>query len=86
MNVGDVVRVFRRKKTQLIGRAVGHTTLNTTASQPGAESLRMVVAASSLRRRRAPEFSTPNHKRVLQQTSAPKVFQQARDRFVDLAS
>lgn len=59
---------------------VGLACLGTSAGEPHRESVRVVVpAVRVLGRRRAPELSTPDHKRLVKQASRLEVLEQARN-------
>ena len=51
VDVGDVMPIFHGVKPDLVGRSVNDAPLDAPAGQPGAEALRVVVAAVGLRAR-----------------------------------
>ena len=48
VDVGDIVPIFDRVKSELVGRAMRHSSLDSAAGQPGAKCLRMMIAPGSL--------------------------------------
>src|SRR5687767_10668051 len=60
VNVGDVVTILDRMEAELVGGAVDHAAFDAAARQPGAEALRMMVAAVALSARRAAELRAPD--------------------------
>src|SRR5690606_24261792 len=68
----------------VVGHAVGHAAGDAAAAQPRGERERVVVAAvAPLGERRAPELAGPHHQRLVEQTAAGEVGDQAGDRLVD---
>ena len=51
VNVGDIVSIFDGVEADFVGLTVHDTPLDAPAGQPGAEALRVVVAAVGLRAR-----------------------------------
>ena len=48
VNIRDVMAIFDRVKTQLVGKPVNHAPLDPAAREPRAETLRMMIAACAL--------------------------------------
>src|SRR5437762_2435215 len=67
VDVGDVVAVLDGVEADLVGDAVGNAALDAAAGQPGAEALRMMVAAVALGTRRAAELRAPDDDRLFEQ-------------------
>ena len=65
MNVGDVVPILDRVEAELVGRPVGDAAADAAAGQPGAEAIRVMVAAVALRAGRAAELGAPDDQRVV---------------------
>ena len=84
VDVGDVVPVLDGVEAELVGGAVDDAPLDAAAGQPGAEALRVVVAAVGLRARRAAELGAPDDDRLIEQAALLQVLEQAGDRQVDL--
>src|SRR5262249_53748137 len=77
--LGSVVAVFVR-------RAVNRAPLDAAAGHPHSEPIWMMIparrGASTLSRRCAAEFTTPNHQGLVEQATCLQIFQQGRDRLV----
>ncbi len=86
MDVGDVVPIFDGVEADLVGRAVDDAPLDAAAGQPGAEALRVVVAAVGLGAGRAAELGAPDDDRLVEQPALLEVLEQAGDGQVDLGS
>ncbi len=71
-------------EAELVGRAVDDAALDAAAGQPGAEALRMMVAAVALAPGRAAELRAPDDERLVQQAAPLEVLQQPGDRQIDL--
>ena len=71
-------------EAELVGGAVDDAALDAAAGQPGAEALRMMVAAVALGAGRAAELGAPDDERVVEQAALLEVLEQAGDRQVDL--
>ena len=78
-------------ETGLIGRTVNIAPPHSPAGQPHGKAVMIVVAAIEFRHcagrghfdsRRAPEFATPDHQRVIEHSALLEVFQQCRDGLV----
>ena len=83
--VVDRVDVFDGVIAELIGGAVDRARLHAAAGQPHAEPVRVVVATvGSLRERRPPKLTGPDHERRVKQPPSPEVGDQRRDRLIDL--
>src|SRR5204862_2355 len=65
-------------------RAVHDAALDAAAGEPGAETLRMMVAAIALRARRAAELCAPDHQGLVQHAALFQVPNEAGDRQIDL--
>ena len=84
VDVGDVVPILDGVEADLVGGAVDDAALDAAAGQPGAEALRMVVAAVALGARRAAELGAPDDDRLVEHPALLEVLQQAGDRQVHL--
>src|SRR5262249_62287581 len=84
VDVGHVVALLHRVEADLVGGAVHDAALDAAAGQPGAEALRVVVAAVALGARRAAELRAPDDQRVLEHAALLEVLEQAGDRLVHL--
>src|SRR5205085_12521101 len=80
-------------EADVISRTNDLSAMHTTASQPGGESVRVVIPAAaisairvSIGHGRTAKFSAPNDQRAIQQTTRFQIRQQTRDRFVYFAS
>src|SRR5579883_3552319 len=60
VDVGDVVAILDGVEADLVGRALHDTSLDPAAGQPGAETLRVVVAAIRLGAGRPAELGAPD--------------------------
>ena len=74
--VVDVDRILDRIETKLIAGPKRKPALPPAASEPHAETIRVMVASvvAALNHRRAPEFPTPNDQRVVEQSALFQVF------------
>ena len=84
VDVGDVMPVLDGVEADLVGGAVDDAPLDAAAGQPGAEALRVVVAAVGLGARRPAELGAPDDDRLVEHPAPLEVPQQAGDRQVDL--
>ena len=67
VQIGDVVPIFHRVKTEFIGSTVGNTALHTAPRQPYGKPVRMMIApVRILRTRRPAKLGTPDNKRIVQ--------------------
>src|SRR5579883_1473872 len=80
VDVGDVVAILDGVEADLVGRALHDTSLDPAAGQPGAETLRVVVAAIRLGAGRPAELGAPDDDRLIEQPAPLEVPQQAGDR------
>src|SRR5207237_9729394 len=69
MDVRDVVAMFAGVEADLVGGAVDSAASDAGASEPGAEALRMMIAAVALSPRRATELRAPHDQRVAQEAA-----------------
>src|SRR5262249_3845247 len=84
MDVGDVMPVVDGMEAEFVGCAVHDAALNAAAGQPGAEALRMMVAAVGLRARRAAKLRSPHDDRLVEHPAPLEVVEQSGNRQVDL--
>ena len=83
MQVMDRALVFHDSVTVLVSLAVDEALLETTARQPHAESVRVVIAPDgALGERRATELPGEDHQRLVEQAPRFQVFHQCSDRLV----
>ena len=85
VDIGDIMAILDGMEADFIGLAVSHTALDAAAGQPGAEALRMMIAAVALRAGRTAKFRAPDHNRLIEQTTAFQILEQTGDRLVDLS-
>src|SRR6516164_8067517 len=84
MEVEDMEPVLDCVQAQLVGRTDGAAALHAAAGHPHGEAGRVVVAALALAAgvglgdRRAAELAAPDHERLVQETAALEVGEQAR--------
>ena len=73
LDVVHVHLVLAREVAELVGRPVRHTAPNATSREPERESMRVMISPvalpTALGYRRAPELSSPDDKRVLEESS-----------------
>src|SRR5262245_38615796 len=93
MNVMQVHRVFGYPQPDFVGRADDLAAADAPARHPDAEPVGIVIAALAVapavavtvRSRRPPEFSTPDHQSAIQQASRFEIGEQAGNRLVHRA-
>ena len=84
VNVGDVVAIFHRVKSEFVCGAVHIATLDAAASHPHRKSKRMVVATiRALRTRRPAKLCCEDDDRLVQQAAAVEIFQERTDRLIN---
>ena len=85
MNVGHVVRIFFRMKTNFVGRTMRNASLDSAARQPHRKTEWMVIpAGASLRSGSTPELGGEDHNGFFQQSALLQICKQTGDRLVDL--
>jgi len=85
VNVGDVVTILNGVEAKFVGGSMDGTAFDATAGHPDREA--EVVVASPVRTLtawRASELRTPDHKRLVKESSLFEILQQRRDGLVDL--
>ena len=74
MHVGDVVSVFDGVESDLIGRAVGHSSFKSAASHPNGKAVGVMISAvGSLGAWRAAEFGGPHHQGFVEHAASFKI-------------
>src|SRR5690606_33132304 len=70
--------------TVFVRRAIAKAPFHATTGQPHREALWVVVSTiASLSGRRAAEFTTPDHKRVVEQAALLQILQKTSNRLID---
>ena len=84
VNVSDVAAVFRRMETDLVGLTIGHATFDSTAREPCAKGLRVVIAAGALRPGGTSKLSAEHDESVVKHATLFQIVKKTGDRFIHL--
>src|SRR4051812_11369779 len=84
VDVGNVVTILDRVKTNLVCGAMHHAPLEAAAGHPNSKSKDMMVAAVGvLRTRTAAKLGRKDDKRLFEHAALIEIFQQPSDRLID---
>src|SRR5262245_34179367 len=86
MDIGHVVTILNRVKSQFVGCAMSDSTLDSGSCHPDGKAERVVIAPTpgAFHPRGASEFRAPDDDRLIQQSPLLQILEQPGDRLINL--